>query len=94
MTAYGLSPRFLDAVVKAQLAGETGHIEWCVAGGYGCFCRRDRPRALEASAWKGEVKPYQRWQGHRFVGFRARARVSRDPDDTFSSAQLHLKLSP
>ena len=28
MTAYGLSPRFLDAVVASQTKGDTGHIEW------------------------------------------------------------------
>ena len=28
MTAYGLSPKFLDAVVAAQKEGTTGHIEW------------------------------------------------------------------
>mmetsp|Transcript_40513 Transcript_40513/g.90977 ORF Transcript_40513/g.90977 Transcript_40513/m.90977 type:complete len:335 (+) Transcript_40513:86-1090(+) len=28
MTAYGLSPRFLDKIVETQKKGVTGHIEW------------------------------------------------------------------
>ena len=31
MTAYGLSPKYLDFIVETQKKGTTGHIEWCDA---------------------------------------------------------------
>jgi len=56
MTAYGLSPRFLDKIVETQKKGVTGHIEWFPATlalreGFGLvFVRHDlRGRSLGRS---------------------------------------------